>query len=193
MITAVGSARTIQIGRGWANAPVAAVALARPARSISWRRINEPARRLRRPYCSGSNVAIFRPSCHSSTAWPSTNWLLHRWRRGFVTRFVMWPSSPVNHSFCAPSPSSLRCCKHPCAATRIEDRPVPAFASRRRANSAVRVDTFTVKSVDGTAKTSRSRSTAPMMRLWHQPTLLQWPTPLSKALGTHIVHTPPSN
>jgi hypothetical protein len=83
----------------------------------------------------------------------------------------------------------------------IEDRPVPAFASRRRANSAVqylgagqsRVDTFTVKSVDGTAKTSRSRSTAPMMRLWHQPTLLQWPTPLSKALGTHIVHTPPSN
>jgi hypothetical protein len=56
-----------------------------------------------------------------------------------------------------------------------------------------RVETFTVKSVDGTAKTSRSRSTAPMMRLWHQPTLLQRANTIVEGVGTHIVHTPPSN
>jgi hypothetical protein len=37
---AVGSARTIQIGHGWANAPLAAVALARPARSATPQRNN---------------------------------------------------------------------------------------------------------------------------------------------------------
>ena len=58
------------------------------------------AAQLRRPYCSGSNVTILRPSCHSSTAWPSTNCFASRLASASsgpinAIRRVMWPSSPM--------------------------------------------------------------------------------------------------
>ena len=63
-------------------------------------RWNERGRQLRRPYSSAWNVAILRPSCHSSMAWRSTNCLARSLASlslaaMIITRFVMWSWSPM--------------------------------------------------------------------------------------------------